>query len=122
MILADTSVWIDHLRHGNPALMVALNADAVMTHPFIIGELACGTMKNRSEILAHLQQLPCCTVASQDEAMAFIERHRLMGKGLGYIDVHLLASALLEGNVSVLTRDTALIGAAQTLGISATAS
>ena len=122
MILADTSVWIDHLRRGNGALAAALESDAVMTHPFVIGELACGTMKNRLEILAHLEQLPSCTVASQDEAMGFIERHRLIGKGLGYIDVHLLASALLEGNVSVLTRDTALIGAAQRLGVSATAS
>ena len=121
MILADTSVWIDHIHRGHARLTSALEADEVVTHPFVIGELACGTMRNRAEVLDLLHQLPSCRPASESEALTLIERHRLMGKGLGYIDVHLLASARLEGNASILTRDVALIAVAARLGV-ATAS
>lgn len=96
MVLVDTSVWISHLRDGNVGLEVLLNDGHVACHPFIIGELACGNLKNRDEILSLLQALPAATSADNEEVMEFIENHRLMGKGLGYIDMHLLASAILS--------------------------
>ena len=93
MILVDTSVWIDHFRSNDPALVSALTAGFVSTHPFVIGELACGSLKNRGELIALLQQLPSAPVATNAEALAFIEGRSLMGRGIGYVDVHLLASA-----------------------------
>jgi predicted nucleic acid-binding protein len=97
MALVDTSVWVSHLRQGNIKLEILLNNGEVFCHPFIIGELACGNMKNRSEILVLLQTLPTTVQAEHEDVMHFIENNRLMGKGLGYIDVHLLVSALLTG-------------------------
>jgi len=95
MILVDTSVWVAHLREGNSGLEMLLNDSEVVCHPFIIGELACGNLRNRSEILSLLQTLPVAIQAEHEEVMQFIEDYRLMGKGLGYVDIHLLASALL---------------------------
>ncbi len=95
MIIADTSVWIDHLRKGNARLEDQLNKGRVACHPLIVGELACGQMKNRKEILSLLQDLPSCARADDEDVLPFIETHKLMGKGLGYIDVHLLMSARL---------------------------
>ena len=95
MVLVDTSVWIEHLREGNAGLEALLNEGRVICHPFIIGELACGNIRNRSEILSLLQTLPMARCAEHEEVMKFIGDHRLMGKGLGYVDMHLLASALL---------------------------
>jgi predicted nucleic acid-binding protein len=95
MVLVDTSVWVAHLRHGNMGLETLLNEGHVVGHPFIIGELACGNLKNRSEILSLLRTLPMAIQAEHDEVMQFIETHNLMGEGLGYIDMHLLASAIL---------------------------
>jgi len=95
MVLVDTSVWVAHLRGGNAQLEALLNEGAVVCHPFIIGELACGTMRNRVEILSLLQSLPMAETAEHSEVMQFIERNRLSGKGLGYVDVHLLASAVI---------------------------
>lgn len=95
MILVDTSVWIDHLRSGTIGLDALLNDGQVICHPFIIGELACGYLKNRTEILALLQELPTAIRADDKELINFIENHMLMGKGLGYIDIHLLMSAML---------------------------
>ena len=89
MILVDTSVWVSHLRNGEIGLTALLNEGHVVCHSFIIGELACGNLKNRSEILSLFQALPMAVQAEHEEVMEFIERHRLMGKGLGYIDVHL---------------------------------
>lgn len=97
MVLVDTSVWIDHFRRGLPELEKQLNAGTVVCHPFVIGELACGNLKNRREILDLLQTLCVCPVAGHDEILHFIESNHLMGLGLGYIDVHLLASARLAG-------------------------
>lgn len=96
MVLADTSVWISHLREGNAGLETLLDDGHVVCHPFIIGELACGNLKNRSEILSLLHALPVVTHAEHEEVMQFIDDYRLMGKGLGYIDVHLLASSILS--------------------------
>lgn len=97
MALVDTSVWVAHLRQGSVRLEKLLNNGDVVSHPFIIGELACGNLKNRSEILALLQTLPTAVQAEHEDVMHFIENNRLMGKGLGYIDVHLLVSARLTG-------------------------
>ncbi|MGD0844939.1 MAG: type II toxin-antitoxin system VapC family toxin [Geobacteraceae bacterium] len=95
MILVDTSVWVEHLRSGTIGLEALLNDGQVVCHPFIIGEIACGNLKNRTEILSLLQDLPMASLADDDEVIPFIEDHKLMGKGLGYIDIHLLMSALL---------------------------
>jgi len=97
MVLVDTSVWVEHLRRGLPALAKQLDAAAVVCHPFVMGELACGNLRNRREILELLQTLCTCPVAAHEEVLHFIESNRLMGLGLGYVDVHLLASAALGG-------------------------
>lgn len=97
MVLVDTSVWVDHLRAGDAELGSLLNESQVACHPFIIGELACGDIKNRREILSLLQALPIVTIAQHDEVMRFVENHKLMGRGIGYVDVHLLTSAALTG-------------------------
>ena len=106
MILADTSVWVDHLRRSDTALRAALEANEICIHPMVIGELACGNLRNRT-ILAHLQLLPQATVATHDEALAMIEQRKLMGRGVGFVDVHLLASAKLS-NATLWTRDKRL--------------
>ena len=111
MILVDTSVWVSHLRNGEIGLTTLLNEGRVVCHSFIIGELACGNLKNRSEILSLLQALPMAVQAGHEEVMEFIESHGLMGKGLGYIDLHLLASAVLT-DISLWTFDRRLVEAA----------
>ncbi|MCA9407719.1 MAG: PIN domain-containing protein [Candidatus Omnitrophica bacterium] len=107
MVLVDTSVWIAHFRSGKNKLVEMLNEGNVLCHPFIIGELACGNIRNRDEILSLLHDLPMVIQVSDNEAIEFIKMRKLMGKGLGYIDVHLLASALLS-NVSLWTLDAKL--------------
>jgi predicted nucleic acid-binding protein len=107
MVLVDTSVWVAHLRDGNKRLEALLHEGHVFCHPWIIGELACGNLKNREPILSFLQQLPMAAVARHEEMLIFIERHALMGKGLGWIDTHLLASAFLS-NVPLWTLDKSL--------------
>jgi len=116
MVLVDTSVWVSHLRYGNAGLEKLLNAGEVVCHPFIVGELACGNLKNRHEILAHLQSLPMAVAADHEEVLKFIENHQLMGKGLGYIDVHLIAAALLT-NVPLWTFDKTLDKIGKRIGI-----
>jgi predicted nucleic acid-binding protein len=115
--LVDTSVWVDHLHNGDPDLVRLLNRGEVLCHPFIIGELACGSMGNRAEILGLLTALPEAEVADHNEVLHLVNEHQLMGRGLGWIDVHLLASALLS-NCVLWTRDKAVLSAAQSLGIS----
>jgi len=114
MILVDTSVWVEHLRSGTIGLDALLNDGQVACHPFIIGELACGNLKNRKEILALLQDLPMASCAHDDEVIKFIDDHKLMGKGLGYIDIHLLMSALLT-RIPMWTLDKRLQETALTL-------
>ena len=97
MVLVDTSVWVEHLRSGTIGLAPLLNDGRVVCHPFIVGELACGNLSRRGEILALLQDLPMTSCAEDHEILQFIEDNKLMGKGLGYIDIHLLMSALLTG-------------------------
>jgi predicted nucleic acid-binding protein len=95
-MLVDTSIWVEHLRHGQLGLVSLLHRAEVQCHPFIIGELACGSISRRSEILQLLRRLPSVPVVENEEVMTFVERHRLMGRGVGWVDVHLLASAALE--------------------------
>ncbi|MDB5987375.1 MAG: PilT protein-like protein [Nevskia sp.] len=119
MILVDTSVWIDHLRKGVSALAAALESGQVLIHPFVVGELACGSLgAARREILALLQELPAAPVASDEEAVGFIETHQLSGRGIGYLDVHLLASVALAGDAHIWTRDRRLAAMAQSLSMS----
>jgi hypothetical protein len=96
MMLADTSVWISHLRRSDPTLVKLLINGEVLMHPFVLGELACGNLKERPKILAHLAALPSAIVATDAEVLDLIERHKLQGQGLGWIDAHLLASGLLS--------------------------
>ena len=97
MVLVDTSIWVTHLRQGSRKLEKLLMDAEVMCHPFIIGELACGNLKNRNEILALLQSLPMVPTIEFDEFLFFIDKNYLMGKGVGFVGVHLLASAQLTG-------------------------
>jgi predicted nucleic acid-binding protein len=108
MILVDTSVWIEHLRRGDEALVALLNRAHVSTHPFVIGELACGNLRKRDEILRLLNGLPQAPIASQDEVLFFIDRNRLMGRGIGLIDAHLLAASALDDDLPLWTRDKRL--------------
>jgi predicted nucleic acid-binding protein len=116
LVLVDTSLWVDHLRQGNARLEALLNEEMVVCHPFIIGEIACGTIRNRIEILSLLQSLPFAETVEQNEVLQFIEQNHLTGKGLGYVDVHLLASAVLTG-APLWTLDRKLKQASVKLGI-----
>ncbi len=116
IVLADTSVWIDHFRAGNQQLQRLLGDGAVLGHPLICGELACGNLKGRAAVLSNLAQLPQATVATNDEVLHLIEKRRLWGRGLGIIDTHLVASALL-GNCRLWTLDKRLAAAASEMGI-----
>jgi len=118
VVLVDTSVWVDHLRRRDDALAALLEAGEVACHPFIVGELACGGIQNRPEILSLLSALPSLTKAEDDEVLLFIDRHRLMGRGLGLVDFHLLASCMLAG-VLLWTRDAKLASAATELELNA---
>jgi len=116
MVLVDTSVWVSHLRDSNVRLERLLNDGNVVCHPFIVGELACGNLRNRHEILSLLRSLPMATLAAHEEVMQFIEDNQLMGKGLGYIDAHLIASAMLT-HISIWTLDKTLAEISLKLGI-----
>ena len=116
MILVDTSVWVDHLRVGDAQLAGLLERGNVVMHPFVVGEIACGSLADRGLVLELLQGLPSATVAESNEVLGFIERHELHGRGIGYVDVHLLASAALTEDVTLWTRDKRLLSAAQALG------
>ncbi len=117
MILVDTSVWIDHLRAGDAELAALLNSSCVLMHPFVLGELACGNLRNRQEVLASFRGLPRVAVALDDEVLFFIEQHRLMGRGIGYIDAHLLAAVSLDRPARLWTRDKGLALVAADLGL-----
>jgi predicted nucleic acid-binding protein len=118
-MLVDTSVWVDHLRSGDLALSAALEAGQVDMHPFIVGELACGSLKARAELLGLLQALPQTRVATDKEVLFFIDAHALMGRGISYIDMHLLAAAQL-GAQPLWTRDKRLHAIAVELGLAHT--
>ena len=115
MILVDTSVWIAHLRKGAPALAAALEQGNILMHPFVLGELACGNLKSRREVLRLLGDLPGAPQATNPEVMDFIEQRALMGRGVGYIEVHLLASVALAGTARLWTLDKHLAAVAADL-------
>ncbi|MDP8959210.1 MAG: type II toxin-antitoxin system VapC family toxin [Actinomycetota bacterium] len=115
-MLVDTSVWVEHFRRGNPRLAVHLQEGEVMCHPFVIGELACGALRRRAEVLSLLTSLPQVPVVQHEEALALIEANRLMGTGIGWVDVHLLASSRLA-HIMLWTLDRRLGRTAASLGI-----
>jgi predicted nucleic acid-binding protein len=116
MILADTSVWVDHLRRGNQSLVAFLEDGSVLGHPLVFGELACGNLKARGQILELLAALPPVIVATHEEALRLLDAARLFDRGLGWIDIHLLTSARLTG-CRLWTLDKALAAAAAELGV-----
>ena len=108
MVLVDTSIWIDHLRKSEPSLVELLEQNQVLMHPLVRGELACFNLKHRDSILSMLRDLPTATLASDEEVLLFIDRHSLMGRGIGYVDAHLLAATALSAPARLWTRDRAL--------------
>ena len=118
-IVPDTSIWVDHLRHGESLLVSRLESNLVAIHRFVIGELACGNLRARQEILTLLQALPRIKSATDDELLWFIERHQLMGKGIGWVDAHLLAATAMDGNAKLWTRDKRLYELAAQLNLAA---
>jgi len=114
-MLVDTSVWMDHFRRGDSRLGELLQRGEVECHPYIIGELACGNLRPRAEILALLQDLPSLATVDHEEALAFVDSHNLAGSGLGWIDIHLLAAARLSG-AAIWTHDRRLAAAAKRVG------
>lgn len=117
MVIVDTSLWVRHLRSGDRHLSSLLEDGEVVSHPFIVGELACGNLKNRKEVLSLLQALPMLPAVEHDEALFFIEKNKLMGSGIGLVDVHLLASARLS-RIPLWTSDGKLRSAADKLKLS----
>ncbi len=117
MILADTSVWIDHLRKGDAELKALLAKNLILTHPFVIGELALGSIPRRADFLVLLGQLPKAKVAADDEVLRYIEQDALHGQGVGYIDAHLLAATRLTPGARLWTRDKRLAALAAKLGM-----
>ena len=122
MILVDTSVWIDHLRSASAILRELLGDGEVLGHPFVLGELALGNLRRREEILRILRRLPQATSASHGELLEFIDREALFGRGIGYVDAHLLAAARLTTGTKLWTHDRRLQAVAAQLGLAATLS
>jgi predicted nucleic acid-binding protein len=119
MILVDSSVWIDHLRRRDEILVDLLDREQVLVHPFVIGELAMGSLGHREAVLQDLLDLKRAVVADDDGVMHFVEANNLFGQGLGYLDAHLLASTKLTAETSLWTRDKRLAAAAERLSIAA---
>jgi predicted nucleic acid-binding protein len=117
VILVDTSVWVDHLRAGEKTLAALLDAGMVLVHPFVIGELALGNLRQREIVLNALADLPHASVATDAEALHFIAHHALPGRGIGYIDAHLLAAVKLTAGAQLWTNDRRLHGVAVQLGL-----
>lgn len=115
MVLIDTSVWIEHLRGKTEVVEDLLTANEVIIHPFIIGEIACGNFTNRGEVLSMLHRLPALSVTDDSLVLYFIDQNKLAGSGMGYIDAHLLASAVLEPPTRVLTLDKRFRAAAEAM-------
>lgn len=117
MLLVDTSIWIDHFRQGDADLQHALADGAVISHPFVIGELALGNLRQRNLILESLSALPQAAVAEPSEVLALVAAARLHGRGIGYVDAHLVASVRLTAGSVLWTRDRRLAAIAEELGI-----
>jgi len=119
MILPDTSVWVDHLRRKDQTLQTQLDERKVLIHPFVIGEVALGHVEHRSEVLLRLHWLPRVMIADTSEVLRFIDRHKLIGTGIGYVDAHLLVSCRLTADALLWTRDKRLLAAAVRLSLAA---
>ncbi|HEV2215757.1 MAG TPA: type II toxin-antitoxin system VapC family toxin [Terracidiphilus sp.] len=119
MILADTSVWVDHFRAGDDELRKQLTSRNIVIHPFIVAELALGSLPQRTATLSFLEQLPGTRVARLDEVRQMVEARSLYSRGIGLVDAHLIASVFINPSTVLWTRDNRLSGIAQTLGISA---
>ncbi len=117
MILVDTSVWVDHLRATDKVLAALLDTGMVLAHPFVVGELALGNLRQREIVLDALSGLPRTSVATDMEVLHFIDRHALFGRGVGYVDVHLLAAVQLTAGAQLWTKDRRLLGVAVELGL-----
>jgi len=117
VILVDTSIWVDHLRAGNAMLAALLDAGMVLTHPFVIGELSLGAVRQRVAVLSALADLPPAVVATDAEVLGFIDRHALFGRGVGYVDAHLLAATRLTAGAELWTNDRRLNTIADALGL-----
>ncbi len=119
MILADTSVWVDHLRTPNDQLQGLLDRRQIIIHPFVVGELALGNMRQRARTLFALKRLPRAMVARDSDVLSLIDNHRLHGRGVGYIDVHLLASTLITPEAVIWSRHRRLMAVADDLAVAA---
>lgn len=119
MILADTSIWVTHLRAGHPALERMLEGGLVLAHPWVVGELALGRLSRRRELLGLLSSLPQAMVATTEEILTLVERHELYGLGIGYVDAQLLAATRLTPDARLWTNDQRLAAAASRLGCAA---
>ena len=119
MILVDTSVWIDHIKCADPQLSAMLRGDRVFAHPFVLGELAMGSIRQRTAVMAVYRKLPHAIVANDEDVLRTIERHALHGRGIGFIDAHLLVSALLTSGTQLWSRDRRLTAVAEALGVAA---
>ncbi len=119
MILVDTSIWIDHLRARDEQLVNLLSGGTVLSHPFVIGEIALGRLRNPSRVLTELQRLPAARVATDHEVLRFIRDRALAGRGIGYVDAHLLAAVRLSAGATLWTRDKRLLNVARELSLAA---
>ena len=119
MILADTSIWIDYLRQEEPLLTEKLSSGQVLMHGMVLGELAMGNFKNRQLLLKRWSALPFIQSAPNEQVLDFLETHQLMGKGIGWVDLHLVTAVSLARNVQLWTRDKRLKLIAQTLNLAA---
>ena len=117
MILADTSIWIDHLRGGDAVMTEQLERGSIAMHPFVLGEIALGSLKSRAELLQLLEALPGTLIAADAEVMHMLDERALFGRGLGWVDVHLLAATLLTPGLRLWTRDRRLHAVADEIGL-----
>ena len=117
MILADTSVWIEYVRSGEPAFASLLNAEQILVHPFVLGELAVGSLKDRARFIETLRDMPQSMIALDDEVLRLIEKRGIFGRGIGYVDAHLLASVMLSAGSRLFTRDKRLARIATALEV-----
>jgi predicted nucleic acid-binding protein len=119
LIVADTSIWVPHLHHGDPAMEARLDAVEILLHPYVLGEISLGNLPDRTSLLFRLGEIPRALVATEEEVARMIENLELYGAGIGYVDAHLVATSILIENAKLWTRDKRLLAVAQQLGIAA---
>jgi len=119
VIIVDTSIWIDHLHDGEPAMAALLDENLVLMHPFVLGEIALGSLRNWQKMMTDLSKMPLATRADDADVMRLIHGHQLQGTGIGFVDAHLLASAMITDETLIWTRDRRLSAVAARLGLDA---